>query len=69
MCDLDGEKLVIREDDSEDVIRERLDAYERQTRPVLEFFRKSGHRVVKVDASAESPEAVFERVRQVMESA
>ena len=69
LCDLDGEKLVIREDDSEDVIRERLDAYERQTRPVLEFFRKSGHRVVKVDASAESPEAVFERVRQVMESA
>ena len=39
LCDLDGAKLVIREDDREAVIRERLDAYERQTQPVLEYFR------------------------------
>ena len=69
VCDLDGEKLVVRDDDREEVIRERLDAYERQTRPVLEFFRKSGRRVVRVDASVESPEAVYEKIRQVMESA
>jgi adenylate kinase len=69
LCDLDGETLVVRDDDSEDVIRERLDAYERQTRPVLEFFRKSGRRVVRVDAGVEAPESVFERIRQVMESA
>jgi adenylate kinase len=66
---LDGEELVIRDDDSEDVIRERLEAYERQTRPVLEFFRKSGHRVVRVDADDEPPEAVYEKIRRVMESA
>ena len=69
LCDLDGETLVVRDDDSEEVIRERLDAYERQTRPVLEFFRKSGRRVVRVDAGVEAPESVFERIRQVMESA
>jgi adenylate kinase len=69
VCDLEGEKLVIRDDDREEVIRERLDAYERQTRPVLEFFRKSGRRVVRVDAGVEAPEAVFERIRRVMESA
>ena len=34
----------------EPVIRERLDAYDRQTRPVLEYFRTSGRRVVEVDA-------------------
>ena len=59
MCDLDGEKLVIRDDDSEAVIRERLDAYERQTRPVLEYFRSAGRRVVEVDASNDPPETVF----------
>jgi len=69
LCDLDGETLVVRDDDSEDVIRERLDAYERQTRPVLEFFRKSGRRVYRVDAGVEAPESVFERIRQLMESA
>jgi adenylate kinase len=69
VCNLDGEALVVRGDDSEPVIRERLDAYERQTRPVLEFFRTSGHRVVEVDASNDPPETVYRRICQMMESA
>ena len=69
VCNLDGEALVVRGDDSEPVIRERLDAYERQTRPVLEFFRTPGHRVVEVDASNDPPETVYRRICQMMESA
>ena len=59
LCDLDGEQLVIRDDDREEVIRERLDAYEQQTRPVLEFLRTAGRRVIEVDASSDPPEVVF----------
>jgi len=66
-CDLDGEKLVIRDDDSESVIRERLAAYERQTHPVLQFFLKAGRRVVEVDASYDPPSAVFQKVSQALE--
>ena len=66
LCDLDGEKLVVREDDREDVIRERLEAYERQTRPVLEYFTAAGRRVVEVDASSDAPEGVFRKICQVM---
>ena len=69
VCDLDGEALVIREDDKEAVIRGRLAAYERQTRPVLEYFSQSGHRVIEVDASYDPPDTVFQKVRQAMESA
>ena len=69
VCDLDGEKLVIRDDDSEAVIRGRLDAYDRQTRPVLEYFRTSGHRVIQVDADDDPPEMVHRKVCQTMESA
>ena len=69
LCDLDGQKLVIRDDDSEAVIRGRLDAYDRQTRPVLDFFRTSGHRVIEVDASNDPPEKVHRRICQAMESA
>jgi adenylate kinase len=58
VCDLDGEKLVIREDDGESVIRERLDTYERQTRPLLEFFREKGRRLLEVNAGMDTPEAV-----------
>jgi adenylate kinase family enzyme len=48
ICDKDGTKLVIREDDRDEVIRERLDTYERQTKPVAEYYEKLG-RVVTVD--------------------
>jgi adenylate kinase len=42
VCDLDGSKLVIRNDDREEVIRERLTAYEQQTRPVAEYYHHQG---------------------------
>ena len=68
ICDLDGEQLVIRDDDSEAVIRGRLEAYDRQTRPVLDFFRRSGRRVVEVDARDDAPETVHHKICQTMES-
>ncbi len=69
VCDLDGAELVVRDDDSEAVIRGRLSAYDQQTRPVLEYFRRSGHRVVEVDASDDPPETVHRKICQVMETA
>ena len=68
LCDRDGEKLVVREDDKESVIRERLDAYDRQTRPVLEHYREAGRRVVEVDASDDPPETVFRKICQAIEA-
>ena len=68
VCDLDGEPLVIRDDDREAVIRERLDAYDRQTRPVLEYFVSAGRRVIQVDASNDPPETVFQKICQAMET-
>ena len=38
VCDDDGSRLVIRNDDREEVIRERLTAYELQTKPVAEYY-------------------------------
>jgi len=68
LCDRDGQKLVIRDDDRESVIRERLDAYERQTRPVLDYLRSAGRRVVEVDASTDSPDKIFQKIRQALDS-
>jgi len=67
LCDLDGEKLVVRADDSEPVIRERLAAYERQTRPVLEFYRETARRIIEVDASYGPPRRVFEEILSALE--
>src|SRR4029453_3155751 len=56
VCDLDGTKLVIRADDSAIVIQERLDAYERQTRPRIEYFRKKRRRLIEIDAGGAPPQ-------------
>jgi adenylate kinase len=64
ICDLDGAALVIRDDDREEVVRERLAQYERQTRPLIEFFRATSDRLIEVDASREKPEVVFERIQR-----
>jgi adenylate kinase len=68
LCDLDGQPLVIRDDDRESVIRDRLDAYDRQTRPVLEYFRSAGRPVYEVDAGDGSPEQIFQKIRVALNS-
>ena len=62
VCDLEGAALIVRDDDREEVIRQRLEAYESQTRPLIEYFREKGKRLYDVDASHETPEAVFRKI-------
>lgn len=45
LCDVDGAKLVTRRDDCEEVISERLRAYERQTLPLADYYRAKGQLV------------------------
>jgi adenylate kinase len=66
VCDLDGSALVVRDDDREEVIRERLEAYERQTRPVLEHFAGSGHAFYTVDASDDPPAVIVHRICELI---
>jgi adenylate kinase len=66
ICDKDGAKLVIREDDRDEVIRERLDTYEHQTKPVAEYYMALG-RLVTVDGD-QSPEAVSASILKEIDS-
>jgi adenylate kinase len=49
LCDVDESKLVIRNDDREDVISGRLAAYETQTKPVANYYRVQ-RRLVAINA-------------------
>jgi adenylate kinase len=42
VCDKEGGKLLLRADDSEETIRQRLAAYENQTRPLIDYYRRKG---------------------------
>jgi adenylate kinase len=41
-CDVDGGELIQRADDRPEVIRQRLDEYNAQTRPLVEYYRSQG---------------------------
>jgi adenylate kinase len=60
ICDFCGAKLVQRKDDNPDTIKERLVVYEKQTKPLAEYYDKSGV-VAKIDGAV-SPDKVFEQI-------
>ena len=63
-CDRDGGELMQRPDDRDEVIAERLAAYERQTRPLVDYY--CGRGVLKdVDGMA-APAAVTKNVLQLL---
>jgi adenylate kinase len=69
VCDYDGSKLVIRDDDRPEVVRERLRAYERQTEPVLEFLKGAGYAFYEVEGADASPQAIARRIEKWIEGA
>jgi adenylate kinase len=66
VCDKDGAKLVVRDDDREEVVRERLRAYEKQTSPVLAFFKKSGIPCWDVPAAGSPPQVIAKGIEALI---
>lgn len=67
ICDRDGGALVQRSDDRPEVVRERLASYERQTKPLVDYYRQRGGLEV-VDGSA-SVEEVGRRLAEILRRA
>ncbi len=67
ICDEDGSELIHRQDDTEPVIRERLAAYEQQTRPLVDYYRALGL-LNAVDAMAEA-DAVTASIKKTLDRA
>ena len=63
-CDICHEPLIHRRDDKEDVIQHRIDVYKDQTRPLVDYYDKTG-RLLKVRGEG-SPEEVFERIMTLL---
>ena len=62
ICSKDGARLVTREDDSEPVIRRRLEEYDARTRPVLEYFVKAGYPFFEVDGGVGTPPEISKKI-------
>lgn len=66
VCDYDGTKLVVREDDREDVVRARLLAYEQQTEPVLACLKQAGYPSWDLEGAGESPHAIARKIETLI---
>jgi len=64
VCDADGGQLEQRPDDREEIVAPRLRAYEKQTAPLVAYYKRLG-RLHSVDASQSVPE-VTRRVNEIV---
>lgn len=65
ICDIDGTQLVTRNDDRLEVIQPRLTAYQEQTRPVVDYYGRTG-RLISVNGDR-PVDAVTEQIFRIVE--
>ncbi len=63
-CDQCSGALIVRADDNEETIRNRIDVYKKQTEPLKNFYEKKGL-LRKIDGQG-SPESIEQRIRDVI---
>ena len=64
--DVSGEDLIIRPDDQEDTVRNRLKVYKNQTSPLIEYYNKSNI-LHSIDADG-SIEEINNRIKQAIDN-
>src|SRR5262245_27576656 len=63
-CKKAGGELVQRQDDNEETIRNRLQVYERQTAPLVDYYTKKG--LLKTVAATGEVDAVYGRLKSAL---
>jgi adenylate kinase len=63
VCDDDGAKLVRRQDDTVEVVKARLDAYERQTTPIMVHYAGGDYHSVQANRP---PAEIFRDIESIL---
>jgi adenylate kinase len=64
-CDVDGTALIRRKDDTAEVVKQRLEAYNEMTKPVIEHYKASGAAFHTINAER-PPAEVFRDVEAIL---
>ena len=64
VCDVCGGELIQRKDDTLEALSTRLEAYYASTKPVIEYYEKTG--LVKTIDASKKAEEVFEDIKSVL---
>jgi len=65
-CELCGSDVVQRKDDTEETVKERLDVYERQTQPLIDFYKDKN--LLSVVDGTKAINEVFESICNILGS-
>ena len=65
VCDHCGGALVQREDDRPEAVRVRMDAYEKSTKPLIDYYAERG--LVRTISAEGTPEQIYERTLAVLD--
>jgi adenylate kinase len=63
-CDVDGSRLVQRDDDKPEVVRHRLQQYHEKTEPLIEYYDRKG--ILRRIDGAREPEKVGDQIRATL---
>ncbi|HET6998494.1 MAG TPA: adenylate kinase [Solirubrobacterales bacterium] len=63
-CDLDGSRLIVRDDDKPEVIRHRLEQYHGKTEPLVDYYDQRS--VLRRIDGAATPDEVAEEIRRTL---
>lgn len=61
ICDYDGEALITRKDDNEETVKNRIDVYDKETKPLVDFYTAEGI-ILNIDGTL-SIDETFESIK------
>ncbi|MCQ2521924.1 MAG: adenylate kinase [Lachnospiraceae bacterium] len=64
ICDKCGEALILRDDDKEETVKNRLNVYHEMTQPLIDFYNGKG--VLKEVDGTVDPSVVFENIKKIL---
>ncbi len=64
VCDIDGGKLIVRDDDEPEVIKNRLATYREKTEPLIDYYEEGG--ILNHVDGEQSPDEVEERIHGII---
>lgn len=62
ICDICNVKLIIRDDDKEEIIRKRFEVYKKDTEKLVDYYKD---KIIEIDGKGK-PEEIFERIKNYL---
>lgn len=66
VCDVCGDKLVLRDDDKPETVQKRLGVYHEQTQPLIDYYEKQG--ILKTVDGTQNMDDVFAAIIGILEA-